>query len=867
LKKLFLILSIIIVLGNCAIAATQTISLNISDKTVIPAKNLTRFVCVDQNIAQTLQFGDGIELTGVAPGDTYLHLWDDFGMRTFKIEVRYAKYKSTGENVTEAQTQYDPINVKFITGAGSGNSSSPYSANNWGYNYTYSQFGLSGDTQYGKSVADVQFETRDAVREVSYINTGIKNGLFDLKFGNNYGNYSPLTMPSTNYEGLTLKTSIAGGNFDFVRGSEGYTIWGSQVKSDLRPASYFTLIRGSYSPNNIFTFNATGIQLDKTAVRDAGAIFDIEGVGNLTNNLRVAAEIAKSDTSKAAIGNVTYRTGQFSFSGTYRDIGAAYNTVYDMVSYKGMKGSFLSATYTPFRYITLSGNYDRYLARLFNPNYNNTDTNLNLDIDIPVVAARLSASKWLRDRLGYGAQGGISEGTTYQLTQKLKLNNKGTAFENYLRYQGSTYSIEYALQQLTVGTRFYFIPQLYMEYEREFDTKLDFASNTSGPGRIQKGSVGYTNQLFAIPLYATIIFSSQTNTGSTLGLEKLEKSANLNLEYKPSDNLRAYLRGVLTDISGPAYEQIDRSEKDIHFGLAYNLNTGVYLKPTGTVNGIVFTDLNGNGTRDKGEPAVSGASIYLGSEECKTDLNGYYRFERIPAEKNIITLDMTTVPKNYISTQANPAVIDIRPMSDNNIDFGIIPNTRIVGMVFYDANGNSIFDKGDIPIPNAIISFRDADNMTNSSGSYVFTKLPKGTGSLKLDIMSLPSKYSIIKDAETAIYLEDGKSYTVNYPVYTLKTVTGVIYIDSNGDGKFEETENRVANVEISIGPERTVTDANGRYMFKDIKSYNNKVVINTATLPKGYRVEAASKTIKFTNEKEIAKIDFGLRTKSGNHR
>src|SRR2546430_6489908 len=60
----------------------------------------------------------------------------------------------------------------------------------------------------------------------------------------------------------------------------------------------------------------------------------------------------------------------------------------------------------------------------------------------------------------------------------------------------------------------------------------------------------------------------------------------------------------------------------------YTLSLHDALPISATMVGMVYKDLNGNGQRDAGEPAVTGALVRRDGESVITDANGAFRFFR-----------------------------------------------------------------------------------------------------------------------------------------------------------------------------------------------------------------------------------------------
>lgn len=96
--------------------------------------------------------------------------------------------------------------------------------------------------------------------------------------------------------------------------------------------------------------------------------------------------------------------------------------------------------------------------------------------------------------------------------------------------------------------------------------------------------------------------------------------------------------------------------------------------PTYTISGRVFNDLNGNGTRNAGEPYIANAAVSrdgLGSFlSDTTDANGYYALTNVPSGSYNISLN---VPSTYVCTSptcTNPRV-GVNASSNPTVNFAL----------------------------------------------------------------------------------------------------------------------------------------------------------------------------------------------------
>ena len=147
---------------------------------------------------------------------------------------------------------------------------------------------------------------------------------------------------------------------------------------------------------------------------------------------------------------------------------------------------------------------------------------------------------------------------------------------------------------------------------------------------------------------------------------------------------------------------VEDSSKDALGGPSFDIGGG-----TACLGDFVWSDLNGDGIQDAGEPGIEGVTVYL--EDCKgdllctttTDADGFYWFQDLPAGDYRIRFD---IPSGYVlsppdqgkddevDSDCGPDPVCIKigdKQSDKSWDCGLIPplGCRVTGGGV-DENGN-----------------------------------------------------------------------------------------------------------------------------------------------------------------------------------
>ena len=165
---------------------------------------------------------------------------------------------------------------------------------------------------------------------------------------------------------------------------------------------------------------------------------------------------------------------------------------------------------------------------------------------------------------------------------------------------------------------------------------------------------------------------------------------------------------------------------------------------SGTVGGVNFNDVNGNGVRDAGEPGLAGVTIRVtdasGTVRTTTsDASGAFSLTGLAAGAYVVS---EVVPSGF--TQTAPAAPGTFPVTlttgqaVSNLLFGNqavtagTNNASITGRKILDLNANGIFDGNDRGFEGIVFELRDASGTvrtatSDAEGNFTFSNLPAGT--------------------------------------------------------------------------------------------------------------------------------------------
>ncbi|PQJ13862.1 beta strand repeat-containing protein [Nonlabens xylanidelens] len=273
----------------------------------------------------------------------------------------------------------------------------------------------------------------------------------------------------------------------------------------------------------------------------------------------------------------------------------------------------------------------------------------------------------------------------------------------------------------------------------------------------------------------------------------------------------------------------------------------------GTIEGLVYDDVNGNGTQDAGEPGLSGVDVLITDEDgnaqtVTTDANGAYTATVVAAGDATVDIDETTLPTGAVQTEGtDPTTVTVVsgttvPEEENGFN---TPGT-IEGLVYDDVNGNGTQDAGEPGLSGVDVLITDEDGnaqtvTTDANGAYTAIVVAAGDATVDIDETTLPTGAVQTEGTDpTTVTVVSGTTVPEEENGFnTPGTIEGLVYDDVNGNGTQDAGEPGLSGVDVLItdedGNAQTVTtDANGAYTAIVVAAGDATVDIDETTLPTG---------------------------------
>ena len=158
----------------------------------------------------------------------------------------------------------------------------------------------------------------------------------------------------------------------------------------------------------------------------------------------------------------------------------------------------------------------------------------------------------------------------------------------------------------------------------------------------------------------------------------------------------------------------------------------IAVKPTGVIKGVVFADLNGNGTRDAGEPGLADIPVQAGTFTATTDKTGAFSVGTVPDGALTVT---ATAPANFTATNsAGVPVLVSAADPAAPLAVGLKPTTGLSGTVTLAAAPGVGLSGLTVRLdPAADGTGGTATTTTDATGHYLFSNVVPGQHAVAVD--------------------------------------------------------------------------------------------------------------------------------------
>jgi hypothetical protein len=246
----------------------------------------------------------------------------------------------------------------------------------------------------------------------------------------------------------------------------------------------------------------------------------------------------------------------------------------------------------------------------------------------------------------------------------------------------------------------------------------------------------------------------------------------------------------------------------------------------GVIQGRVFIDLNGNGNDDADEPGVAGMKVKIADDHgATTDSSGRYHLKTNSGAFNV-SLISEELGTRWRATTPTEQRGFLQTRQTVNINFGISNYGSIGGRVFNDLLQAGEKDAGTLPgVANVSVSLTSHNVtgpprsvMADNSGSYQFRNIPPGSYTVEIERASLPADFHMPTQTAWVVTVAPLENFYLDLPLSALRSISGVVFIDKDGDGKFSAYKDEtVEGAKVIANKTEVVTGNGGTYLLRNM--------------------------------------------------
>ena len=283
-----------------------------------------------------------------------------------------------------------------------------------------------------------------------------------------------------------------------------------------------------------------------------------------------------------------------------------------------------------------------------------------------------------------------------------------------------------------------------------------------------------------------------------------------------------------------------------HFGDAVHAAPIFEFMSYGVVEGRVCFDENSDGECSGSEAPVAGIPLVLSNgARTTTAPDGSYRFERVKPGFYHLDVDEAAVREKGRPTTVLAASFDLAVRGSESRNFAVARACRIRGHLVHDLDLNGRIDEGE-PLFGGPLVVASGEGGTfqarvNNTGTFALT-VPCGEYGLEIDPASLPAMHSAGDEEEVRVTTKANDTPVAKLLVTSIRTISGTVFIDKNGNGEQDEGEPIVSGARVRFGHTSGQTDETGAFLLRRLPAGAGEISVDAASLPAGLRPGASVK-------------------------
>jgi copper amine oxidase-like protein len=182
----------------------------------------------------------------------------------------------------------------------------------------------------------------------------------------------------------------------------------------------------------------------------------------------------------------------------------------------------------------------------------------------------------------------------------------------------------------------------------------------------------------------------------------------------------------------------------------------------------------------------------------------------------------------------------------------------VYGRVYQDVNLNGRYDPGvDQPQANARVRV-DGNRyvVSDDGGLFRIDSVARGEHAVYLDLLSVRADLTLLDQTQQQITIESTRDVIVDFRVVRTGRITGLVWFDTNENGRLDAGEQPLPDVRVVTGSGRdTLTDDKGYFIIGDLPPGEHILLLDEKTIPEQTRSIMGSQTIKVAAGNETSTL------------
>ena len=361
---------------------------------------------------------------------------------------------------------------------------------------------------------------------------------------------------------------------------------------------------------------------------------------------------------------------------------------------------------------------------------------------------------------------------------------------------------------------------------------------------------------------ASVALTTQAGRTFTRGSALEFLNPTLSITRRLSNVFSVTTNASMQDRRDPLQPSVDGRSLQFSFSLGapFAIGNGVTSgRPNphlpGTISGVVQQQLAAGFL----SPSVAGSNLGAsniavvldGQRVVRTDVQGRFTFNFLPAGIHSVSIDPTSLPRG-----TQPA----NPVTTVNLLGGQVA-TLVLGIGAYGSIAGTIVagDKAETPIGGVAVLL-DGKNriITDPQGNFGFGGLSAGDHTVAIVPETFPANFGLAGDTSQKVTVVTGESARVSFVGAPLGSIAGTLTYDSGQD----EAGKGVANAYVVANPgdHAGITDDSGGYLLDNLPPGEYTLSVDPETLSEGLTVTSeAQLQVHLGGAGRVAGQDFKI--------